>query len=159
VKPNDQSKDQVTIAWLYSEAVSEGLARSHSSSAECSLDQCAKQKKARQTCKIGELRDALIASGVCALDEQASALGLPRSTTWTILKCSHKASGLSAAIINRMLAAPALPPLARAKVLEYVQEKAAGIYGGSGAQRRKFAARLSFKLGLAGWSKKESAPW
>ena len=67
------------------------------------------------------------------LDDQANALGLSRSTTWTILKGRHKASGLSADIINRMLAAPRLPPLVRAKVLEYVEEKTAGRYGHSHA--------------------------
>jgi hypothetical protein len=44
-----------------------------------------------------------------------------------------------------MLAAPDLPPLARSKILEYIEEKAAGLYGGSRSQRRKFAARLSIK--------------
>ena len=44
-----------------------------------------------------------------------------------------------------MLAAPELPPLARTKILEYVEEKAAGLYGGSRSQRRKFAARLSIE--------------
>jgi hypothetical protein len=52
-------------------------------------------------------------------------------------------SRLSFPIINRMLAAPELPPFARTKILEYVEEKAAGLYGGSRSQRRKFAARLS----------------
>jgi hypothetical protein len=42
-----------------------------------------------------------------------------------------------------MLAAPTLPLLVRAKILEYVQEKAAGLYGGSRSQCRRFAARLS----------------
>jgi hypothetical protein len=41
-----------------------------------------------------------------------------------------------------MLAAPELPALARTKILEYVEEKAAGLYGGGRSQRRKFAARL-----------------
>jgi predicted DNA-binding transcriptional regulator AlpA len=70
--------------------------------------------KARQSAKIRELREALVASGFLTLDEQSKVLGLSRSTTWTILKGNHKASGLSAAIIDRMLAAPRLPP-ARAR--------------------------------------------
>jgi hypothetical protein len=45
---------------------------------------------------------------------------------------------VSASIINRMLAVPELPPLVRTKILEYVEEKAAGLYGGSRSQRRKF---------------------
>jgi hypothetical protein len=101
--------------------------------------------KARQSSKIKELAKAVESAGFLTLDEQAKALGLSRSTTWTIRKASHKASGLSASIINRMLAAPELPPLARTKILEYVEEKAAGLYGGSQGQRRKFAARLSIK--------------
>jgi predicted DNA-binding transcriptional regulator AlpA len=99
--------------------------------------------KARQSSKIRELAEAVKSAGFLTLDEQAKALGISRSTAWTIRKASHKASGLSVSIINRMLAAPELPPLARTKILEYIEEKAAGLYGGSRSQRRKFAARLS----------------
>jgi hypothetical protein len=101
--------------------------------------------KRRQSSKIRELAQAVKSAGFLTLDKQAKALGLSRSTAWTIRKASHKASGLSASIINRMLAAPDLPPLARSKILEYIEEKAAGLYGGSRSQRRKFAARLSIK--------------
>jgi hypothetical protein len=101
--------------------------------------------KARQFSKIRELVEAVKSAGFLALDDQARALGLSRSTAWTIRKASHKASGLSASIINRMLAAPELPPLARTKILEYVEEKAAGLYGDSRSQRRRFAARLSIE--------------
>ena len=101
--------------------------------------------KARQSYKIKELAEAVKSAGFVTLDEQAKALGLSRSTAWTIRKASHKASGLSASIINRMLAAPDLPPLVRTKILEYVEEKAAGLYGGSQSQRRKFAARLPIR--------------
>jgi hypothetical protein len=41
-----------------------------------------------------------------------------------------------------MLAAPMLPLLVRAKILEYVEEKVAGLYG-SQSQRLRFAAQLS----------------
>jgi hypothetical protein len=99
--------------------------------------------KARQAAKIRELGDALIACGIVTLDAQAEALGLSRSTTWTILKGNHKSSGLSGAIINRMLAAPQLPPLVRAKVLEYIEEKTAGLYGDCQPRLRKFVALLS----------------
>src|SRR6266516_7243909 len=101
--------------------------------------------KALQSSKIREVAEAVKSAGFLTLDEQAKALGLSRSTAWTIRKASHKASGISASIINRMLAAPELPPLARTKILEYVEEKAAGLYGGSRSQRRKFAARLSIE--------------
>ena len=42
--------------------------------------------KARQASKIREIGDTLIALGYLALDEQAKALGLARSTAWTILQ-------------------------------------------------------------------------
>jgi hypothetical protein len=105
----------------------------------------AQSQRARQFSKIEELVAAVKSAGFLTLDEQAKALGLFRSTAWTIRKASHKASGLSASIINRMLAAPELPPLARTKIREYVEEKATGLYGGSRSQRRKFAARLSIE--------------
>jgi len=101
--------------------------------------------KARQTSKIKELGDALIASGISTLDEQAKALGVPRSTAWTILRADHKTSGLSATVINRMLAAAHLPALVRATILEYVDEKVAGRYGHNKIQLRRFAERLTLK--------------
>jgi hypothetical protein len=109
------------------------------------IDRCrsAAEMKARQTSKIRELGDALVTSGLRTLDEQARALGLPRSTTWTLLVSNHKASGLSATVINRMLAAAQLPPLVRARIFEYVDEKTAGLYGHSKIQLRRFAARLT----------------
>jgi hypothetical protein len=99
--------------------------------------------KARQSSKIREIGDALVAMGYLALDEQAKALGLARSTAWTILQANHKSSGLSAALINRMLAAPQLPPRVRAIILEYVEEKVAGLYGHSKLQLRRFTTRLA----------------
>src|SRR5215471_7382796 len=87
------------------------------------------EAKARQSSKIRELRIALRNAGLIGLDEQARALCLPRSTTWKILKGDHKASGLSAMVISRMLSAPRLPPVVRTKILEYVREKTDGLYG------------------------------
>jgi hypothetical protein len=107
---------------------------------------CAVAKmKERQARKIRELGDALATAGFLTLDEQAKVLRLCRSTTWTVLKSNHKGSGLSATIINRILAAPQIPPLVRAKVLEYVEEKSSGLYGHGKTQRRRFTARLSIK--------------
>jgi hypothetical protein len=100
------------------------------------------EMKARQAAKIGELGHALLDAGFLTLDEQSKALGLARSTTWTILRASHKSSGLSAAIIKRMLLSPKLPLLARWKILEYTMDKLAGVYGGSRTQRRKFFERM-----------------
>jgi hypothetical protein len=44
-----------------------------------------------------------------------------------------------------MLASPHLPISARLKLLEYVQDKIAGVYGHSDRRRRKFAAHLPLK--------------
>ena len=63
----------------------------------------------RQRAKISELRTALVQAGFVQLLQQADALGLGRSTTWAVLRASHKASGLSAHVLNRMIASPKLP--------------------------------------------------
>ena len=102
--------------------------------------------KNRQSRKIRELKDALATAGYLTLDRRAQALGLSRSTTWTVLRGNHKASGLSAAVINRILAERQLPCIVRAKILEYVEEKAAGLYGHGMTPRRKFIAHLSKRV-------------
>jgi hypothetical protein len=43
-----------------------------------------------QSAKIKEVGEALVATGHVSLDEQATVLGLSRSTTWTILQANHK---------------------------------------------------------------------
>jgi hypothetical protein len=103
--------------------------------------------KAQQASKIRNIAHALATDGIVRLDHQAQALGLSRSTAWTILRASHKSTGISGTIIARMLASPTLPASARAAIIEYVEEKAAGIYGHSKAQRRRFIAALAGKLG------------
>jgi len=52
-------------------------------------------QQTRQCEKIREITDTLAASGCVSLDEQASVLGLPRSTTWAfspnrVLCAQHK---------------------------------------------------------------------
>jgi hypothetical protein len=101
------------------------------------------EMKARQAAKIREIAEALASEGFVTLDAQARALGLGRSTTWTILKSNHKGSGLSAKIINRVLANKQLPRLVRARILEYVEDKATGRHGHSAKLRRKFITALS----------------
>src|ERR1700731_669208 len=106
--------------------------------------------KARQSSKIREIGNALITAGIISLDAQAKALGLPRSTAWTILSAEHKGTGISARIICRMLNSEPLPPLVRAKIIEYANEKAAGIYGGTEMQHRRFTTKLALN-GLVEW--------
>ncbi len=106
--------------------------------------------KARQSSKIREIGNALITAGIISHDAQAKALGLPRSTAWTILTAEHKGTGISARIICRMLNSEPLPPLVRAKIVEYAKEKAVGIYGGTETQSRRFTSKLGL-YGLGEW--------
>ena len=98
--------------------------------------------KARQSAKLRELRQALMDAGFVTLDKQAAALGLSRSTTWTVMSGSHKCSGVSAEIITRMLNSPHLPPSARTVLLEYVEEQTAGLYGHGQYKMRLFRSQL-----------------
>jgi hypothetical protein len=104
--------------------------------------------KSRQANKIREISEALVSSGFRTLAAQSRVLGLRRSTTWTILRGNHKSSGLSAKIIGRILTASDLPPRVRAKVLEYVEDKASGRFGHSAKLRRKFISALVAKVTL-----------
>ena len=62
---------------------------------------------------IQHIREALIACGYVKLDKQAKALGLHRSTAWTIIRTKHKLGRLSTKTINRILTNPELPPPVR----------------------------------------------
>ena len=101
--------------------------------------------KTQQRAKIEEFRAAVVRSGSLTLQQQAHALGLSRSTAWSVLRASHKNSGISASVITRMLASSHLPIAARQRLLEYVQDKIAGVYGHTDRRRRKFAANLPVK--------------
>jgi hypothetical protein len=98
------------------------------------------EMKARQSAKIQELGQALYDAGLRTLDKQAAALGLSRSTAWTVLKACHKNTGLFATTIARMLSSPRLPPRARSIIVQYVEEKSLGLYGGSRRQQQQFAS-------------------
>ena len=62
-----------------------------------------------------------------------------------MLHGDHKATGLSAITIKRMLASPDLPPAARRIIEEYTQEKLLGAYGHSKAGLRHFRALLGHR--------------
>jgi hypothetical protein len=72
---------------------------------------------------FGSISEALIASGYTSLDEQAKALGLHRSTTWTIVKKKHKLGRLSAKTIDRILTNPQTPSAVRAAVRQYAVQR------------------------------------
>jgi hypothetical protein len=99
--------------------------------------------KERQASKIQELAQILKHEGFVSLDEQAVALGISRSTTWTILRGKHKNYGLSVTLINRVLRKPDLNGRVRAKFVEYVHEKMAGAYGHNNTQLRRFVRHFS----------------
>ena len=103
------------------------------------------EAKARQSIKIRELAASLKRAGVASLDAQAQALGIARSTAWTILRGRHKTSGISAKVVLRILASPGLPPGARDALIAYIDEKNAGAFGHGERERRKFATRLKVR--------------
>lgn len=82
-------------------------------------------------------------AGFESLDQQAEAMGLSRSTAWSILSGQHKNSGLSTSTIARMLGTNRLPTSVRNKLLEYVEEKAKGLYGDSPMRVEQFKQRLA----------------
>lgn len=99
------------------------------------------RSKKRQASKLAEIRDALVAAGFVTTAKQACALGIGRSTAWTVLNGDRRA-GPSATVIKRVLASPTLPPAVRQKVEEYVEEKSRGLYGHS--ERRSHAFSNEF---------------
>ena len=101
------------------------------------------ERTAIQARKIEDLRKAVCAGGPVSLSEHAELLGLGRSTAWTLLKRPYKNSGLTAGVIKRMLASPKLSQGAHAILIEYIEEKANGLYGHSRPQRRRFVGALS----------------
>ena len=99
--------------------------------------------RSQQRRKIEEIGRTLVECGFVALEEQAYALGLSRSTAWTVIRATHKTSGLTAMTINRMLATDHLPLPVRRKVLEYIAEKMSGAYGDQEHCLEAFASKIS----------------
>ena len=83
------------------------------------------RKQCNYSVGLINIADALIASGYTSLDQQARALGLSRSTAWTIVHAKHKVDRLSAKVSARMLKNPRLPPLVRAAFQQYLAESSA----------------------------------
>ena len=77
----------------------------------------------KYTVKLHHISEALIASGYTTLDDQAKALGIHRSTAWTIVKTKHKLGRLSTKTTKRILANPATPASVRAIVQRYLAER------------------------------------
>jgi hypothetical protein len=98
--------------------------------------------KAKQAGKITAIRESLICCGYDTFGKQALVLGLSRSTAWHLLHGHYKASGLSAAMIKRILSSPTLPGPTREVVQEYVQEKLGGTYGHNRVPLKAFRKRM-----------------
>ena len=77
----------------------------------------------RRTTPVQHIADALVAAGYSSLDDQAKALGVHRSTAWTIVKAKHKLGYLNAKTTERMLANPELPPVIRDVLKKYKTER------------------------------------
>lgn len=73
--------------------------------------------------KIQDISEALFEAGYHSLDDQARALGVSRSTAWTIVRVKHKLDRLSAKTTNQMLSTPSLPATVRSLVEKYVLER------------------------------------
>lgn len=71
---------------------------------------------------LEDIAEALKSSGYMSLDEQAKALGLPRSTTWTIMRSKHKLGRLSTKTANRILANAEAPLAVRAAIKRYLAD-------------------------------------
>ena len=99
--------------------------------------------RSQQRLKIEEIGTTLAECGFVTLDEQTYVLGLSRSTAWTVIRGTHKTSGLSATTINRMLATGRLPLKVRLKLLEYIAEKMSGVYGDQEKRLKAFASKIS----------------
>ena len=76
----------------------------------------------RRTTQIQEIADALVAAGYISLDEQAKALGLNRSTVWTIVKSKHKLGRLNAKTTQTILANPDTPASVRVVIQQYLAQ-------------------------------------
>ena len=73
--------------------------------------------------ELQHISAALVASGHTRLDQQAKALGLGRSTAWTIIRTKHKLGRLSNKTTARILANPETPPSVRAIVQQYLDKR------------------------------------
>src|SRR5262249_52383018 len=87
----------------------------------------ARPSHGKGTTNCQDITEALVAAGFQSLDAQAKALGLHRSTAWTIIRARHKLGRLSAKTTKRILANPELPQTVRLIVERYVTERSNGI--------------------------------
>ena len=121
-----------------------GVSKINLGSTKVTSASCLSEMKERQSARIAEIREALVAGGFDTLSKQAAVLRLSKSTAWAVLQAHHKSSGLSASVINRILRSPELPPTARRVIEEYVHEKLLGAYGHSASALMRFRGQLGY---------------
>jgi plasmid maintenance system antidote protein VapI len=81
-----------------------------------------------QSAKIGEIAEALRSLRIISLDAQAKALGVHRSTAWTIVRKKHKLGRLSAKTIKRILANPETPGSVLSLIHQYLAERSDSVH-------------------------------
>jgi len=74
---------------------------------------------------LRQISDALVACGYTKLDDQAKALGVARSTAWTIVNTKHKLDRLNSKTITRILANSETPVFVRSVIRQYLSERLA----------------------------------
>jgi len=100
-----------------------------------------RRAKHRQASKLAQIRKALVADGFDSAGKQAIALGVSRPTAWALLN-RDKRAGPSSMVVKRILSSPNLPPAARRRIEEYVEEKISGLYGHGEKSRRRFRDQI-----------------
>jgi hypothetical protein len=94
--------------------------------------------KERQLQRIREMAVLVRHLGAEKVSQQAEMLGLGRSLTHQIMNPTYKSYGVSAAVVIRMLKHQRLPLPVRDKLMLYLRERAAGLYGHNLSQIRRF---------------------
>jgi hypothetical protein len=129
--------------------MSDKFIRSHRTASETS----------RQVAKIADIGKALRAEGHHHIEEQARALGLLRSTAWTVVKANQARTGLTAGLIRKMLTSASLSLSIRKILIEYIEERLGGRYGERTprSQRAFEALQTEFELRQRGSAKMQNA--
>ena len=81
------------------------------------------RKNRNRAISLQDISEALIECGYTKLDKQAKALGVHRSTAWTIVNVKHKLGRLSSKTTSRILENPETPPAVRNVVQQYQDER------------------------------------
>jgi hypothetical protein len=89
---------------------------------------------ARQANRLQQLATAINATGD-SLAARAAAVGLGRSTVWTLLNPQHEGYGPSARLVRIILRKRDLDPRVRAALIDYARDAAEGAFFGYSRRR------------------------